>query len=146
KLAGQCGKLKCCLNYEVDAYLDAQRDFPPNNIPLETEAGTYYFLKSDTFKGLYWYTLRGDTPSSMVALPVNLVKRVQKMNRNGQKPERLISEEKQNGLVVENTFHNMVGQEDLDRFDKPKPKPRKKKIKSARARKGPIQIRKQKDK
>lgn len=146
KLAGQCGKLKCCLNYEVDAYIDAQRDFPPNNVPLETESGTYYFLKSDTFKGLYWYSLRGNTPSSMVALPVNLVKRVQRMNRNGQKPERLVSEEKQNGLVVEDTFHNMVGQEDLDRFNKPQAKTRKKKRKPVRSGKEPIQLKKQKDK
>jgi cell fate regulator YaaT (PSP1 superfamily) len=60
KLAGQCSKLKCCLNYEVDTYIDAQRDFPPNNIPLETEAGTYFFQKADIFKRTYWYSLQGD--------------------------------------------------------------------------------------
>ncbi len=130
KLAGQCGKLKCCLNYEVDSYIDAQKDFPPNNIPLQAESGTYYFLKSDIFKGIYWYTLKGDSPSALVALPVNVVKRVQKMNRNGKKPERLISEEKASVQNIEETFLNMVGQEDLDRFNKPKNKQRKKKHRS----------------
>lgn len=127
KLAGQCGKLKCCLNYEVDSYIDAQKDFPPNYIPLETEFGTYQFLKADIFKGIYWYMVRGDAPSGLVALPVTVVKHVQKMNRNGQKPERLISEEKAIEQNIEDTFLNMVGQEDLDRFNKPRVKQRKKK-------------------
>lgn len=147
KLAGQCGKLKCCLNYEVDAYLDAQKDFPPNNIPLETEAGTYYFLKSDVFKRLYWYTFKGNTPSGLVALPVDLVKQIQRMNRKGEKPERLVTEENESGKKVEETFLNMVGQEDLNRFNKPKSKPRKKKRKSGvhDQKKGPVRIKKVKD-
>lgn len=127
KLAGQCGKLKCCLNYEVDAYIDAQKDFPPNNIPLETEAGTYHFLKSDVFKGVYWYSFKGDIPSGLVALPVNVVKHVQKMNRRGEKPERLVSEENASAKGSENTFLNMIGQDDIDRFSTPKGKPRRKK-------------------
>ena len=52
KLAGQCGKLKCCLNYELDCYIDAQKNFPPTNIPIETEKGNYNYLKADIFKGL----------------------------------------------------------------------------------------------
>ncbi len=126
KLAGQCGKLKCCLNYEVDSYIDAQKDFPPNHIPLETENGTYQFFKSDIFKGIYWYTLRGGVQSGLVALPVKLVKQVQKMNRNGQRPEKLVSEYHEVTTNMEDTFHNMVGQEDLDRFNRPKGKLRKK--------------------
>ncbi|MCF6200557.1 MAG: hypothetical protein L3J42_00270, partial [Hydrogenimonas sp.] len=51
KLAGQCGKLKCCLNFELATYMDAQRDFPSNNIPLETENGLYYFIKADIYMG-----------------------------------------------------------------------------------------------
>ncbi len=149
KLAGQCGKLKCCLNYEVDSYIDAQRDFPPNNIPLEAESGTYYFFKADIFKGIYWYTVKGDSPSGLVALPVNVVKRVQKMNRNGKKPERLISEEKASVQNLEETFLNMVGQEDLDRFNKPKQKQRKKKRRSPPSDRGqgksPVRINKVKN-
>jgi len=126
KLAGQCGKLKCCLNYEVDSYMDAQKDFPPNHIPLHTEFGVYQFLKADIFKGIYWYSKKGDAPSALVALPVETVKKVQKMNRAGQKPEKLVSEGIQVSLKAEDTFLNMVGQEDINRFNKPK-KLRKKK-------------------
>jgi cell fate regulator YaaT (PSP1 superfamily) len=131
KLAGQCGKLKCCLNYEIDSYIDAQKDFPPNHIPLQTEFGTYHFFKADIFKGIYWYTVRGDSPSGLVALPVNVVKQVQKMNRAGQKPEKLISESKEVPLNVEETFLNMVGQEDIDRFNQPRKKLHKKKRRHA---------------
>lgn len=126
KLAGQCGKLKCCLNYEVDSYIDAQKDFPPSHIPLETNAGTYQFLKADILKGIYWYSLRSDAPAGLVALPVKLVKQVQQMNRNGQRPEKLVSESNGVPAETEEKFLNMVGQEDLDRFSKAKGKPRKK--------------------
>jgi cell fate regulator YaaT (PSP1 superfamily) len=127
KLAGQCGKLKCCLNYELDSYIDAQKDFPPNHIPLQTEFGTYQFLKADIFKGIYWYSKKGDAPSALVALPVGTVKKVQKMNRAGQKPEKLVSENMEVAQKAEDTFLNMVGQEDINRFNKPKGKLRKKK-------------------
>ena len=66
KLAGQCGKLKCCLNFELDSYIDAQKDFPPNNIPLETENGTYYFLKLIFLKEVYWYAIQGNAPSNQL--------------------------------------------------------------------------------
>ncbi len=127
KLAGQCGKLKCCLNFEVDTYIDAQKDFPPSNIPLEAEFGTYEFLKADIFKRIYWYSLKGNTPSTLIALPVEKVKQIQKMNRTGKKPEKLVSENLEIAQKSEDTFLNMVGQEDLDRFSRPKKNPRKKK-------------------
>lgn len=127
KLAGQCAKLKCCLNYEIDSYIDAQKDFPPNHIPLETEFGTYQFLKADIFKGIYWYSKRGDAPSALVALPVVTVKKVLKMNRAGHKPEKLVSENMEVVQKAEDTFLNMVGQEDINRFNQPKGKLRKKK-------------------
>lgn len=130
KLAGQCGKLKCCLNFELDSYIDAQKDFPPNNIPLETENGTYFFLKSDIFNRKYWYVLKGDTPSAQIELTIENVKKVQRMNRNGKKPEKLISDQNFNVKLENDTFHNVVGQEELTRFDKPhKRKHRKKKRK-----------------
>src|SRR5690554_1378201 len=149
KLAGQCGKLKCCLNYEVDSYIDAQKDFPPNHIPLDTDAGSYYFFKSDILKGIYWYTFKGDTPASLVALPVNVVKRIQKMNREGKKPERLLSEDNASIQNIEETFLNMVGQEDIDRFNNPKPKQPKKKRKTIPGKKKhdrkPLQVKKSKN-
>jgi len=127
KLAGQCGKLKCCLNFEVDTYMDAQKDFPPTNIPLETEFATFEFIKADIFKRIFWYCQKGDTPSSLIALPVEKVKRVIKMNRNGKKPEKLISETLEVSKQKDEMFHNTVGEEDLDRFNRPKKKLRKKK-------------------
>lgn len=120
KLAGQCGKLKCCLNFEVDTYMDAQKDFPSNHIPLETENGTYFFFKADIFKGMYWYTMRGNTPSGLIEVPVDRVKKIIRMNKAGKKPERLVEEQQNASVIKENTFLNMVGQEDLNRFDKPK--------------------------
>ena len=125
KLAGQCGKLKCCLNFEVDSYIDAQKDFPPNHIPLETENGTYVFLKTDIFKRKYWYTMRGDTPSGQIELTVEQVKKIQRMNKNGKKPEKLIVERTSAAISSEDIFHNTVGQEDLNRFDRPKKHSRK---------------------
>lgn len=127
KLAGQCGKLKCCLNYEVDSYIDAQKDFPPNNIPLETEFGTYQFFKADIFKRIYYYSVKGEGPTTQIALPVDKVKKIQKMNRRGQKPEKLISENLEVSKQADDIFHNTVGQDDLDRFSRPKKKTRKNK-------------------
>ncbi|MFV0593595.1 MAG: regulatory iron-sulfur-containing complex subunit RicT [Draconibacterium sp.] len=119
KLAGQCGKLKCCLNFELDAYIDAQKDFPPTNVPLETEKTSYFYLKADIFTGTFWYAQRGDAPSSLVAVPVERVKEVIRMNRKGRKPEKLVTTQYENTTRQEDTFHNVVGQEDLNRFDKP---------------------------
>lgn len=127
KLAGQCGKLKCCLNFEVATYVDAQKDFPSNNIPLESENGTYFFFKADIFNRIYWYMLRGNTPSNQIAVPVDRVKEILRMNRAGKKPERLIEEGMQPLAKKEDTFHNVVGQDDLHRFDRPKLHQRKKK-------------------
>lgn len=125
KLAGQCGKLKCCLNYELDSYIDAQRDFPPTNIPLETENATFTYLKADIFSGTFWYAQHGNGPSSLVAVPVKRVKEVQRMNRRGKKPERLIVEKFDTAEKQLDTFHNVVEQGDLTRFDRPKNRKRR---------------------
>ncbi len=120
KLAGQCAKLKCCLNFEVDAYIDAQKNFPPTNIPLETEKATYTYLKADIFPGIFWYAQQGNAPSSLVPVHVDRVKEVQRMNRRGKKPEKLVVDQYDTGKQKQDTFHNVVGQEDLTRFDRPR--------------------------
>lgn len=127
KLAGQCGKLKCCLNFELSAYMDAQKDFPPNHIPLETQKGTYIFLKADIFTRNYLYMLQGDAPSSQYTVSVERVKEIQELNRRGKKPDKLINGEHQTTAAQADTFHNVVGQEELTRFDRPKKSSRKKK-------------------
>jgi len=127
KLAGQCGKLKCCLNFELASYIDAQKNFPPTHYPLETENGTYFFLKADIFSGTYLYMQQGNTPSNQITVPVQRVAEIQQLNKKGEKPERLLL--KDDTVVVKelDTFHNVVGQEELTRFDKPKNVKRKKK-------------------
>jgi len=118
KLAGQCGKLKCCLNFEVDAYIDAQKDFPSNEVPLFTEKGRYFFQKADIFGGIFWYSFENDAPSNMIALPVSKVKEIIKMNRAGKKPENLKFEDL-TPKPKEDKFENVVGQDSLHRFDQP---------------------------
>jgi len=127
KLAGQCGKLKCCLNFELATYMDAQRDFPPSNIPLETENGLYYFIKADILSGTFAYMLQGNAPSTQITVPVQRVEDIQRLNKKGKKPERLLLNDESEILEDKETFKNVVGQDDLHRFDRPKKQSRNKK-------------------
>ena len=120
KLAGQCGKLKCCLNFEVDSYIDAQRDFPPTSVPLETEKGRYIFQKADIFKRVYWYSSQDEAPLNQVPVSVDTVKDIIRLNKTGRKPARLNLEVQAKIPESEELFHNVAGQESLARFDKPK--------------------------
>ncbi len=88
KLAGQCGKLKCCLNYELDDYLDALTEFPDTKTVLHTKKGTAYYQKSDIFQKLMWFAYAND-PNSMMALPVDKVKKVIEMNQKNRLPADL---------------------------------------------------------
>lgn len=102
KLAGQCGKLKCCLNYELDSYLDALKDFPQPT-ELESQKGRAVHQKTDIFKRILWYTYL-DAPDNFMALSVERVKYIMDMNKNGKKPAELeeakIEEKKEVGYVV----------------------------------------------
>ncbi|NQU85005.1 MAG: hypothetical protein HQ541_04525 [Mariniphaga sp.] len=120
KLAGQCGKLKCCLNFEVDVYMDAQKNFPPNNIPLETENGTFIFQKADIFNNIYWYSPQNQGASSQIPVSVKKVSEILRMNKMGKRPETLKFDFLDKSPKEEN-FQNVVGQDELTRFDKPKP-------------------------
>ena len=88
KLAGQCGKLKCCLNYEYDTYVDALKSFPDNHINLKTKKGEAFYQKSDIFKGLMWYSYVFDR-GNMLAIPAEKVKEIIDMNNKGKLPEQL---------------------------------------------------------
>lgn len=90
KLAGQCSKLKCCLNFEVDCYVDAQKHFPSKEVPLETADSTAYFQKMEVHKGIYWYTTDPHSTANLVAVPVERVREIQTMNKKGIKAERLL--------------------------------------------------------
>ena len=114
KLAGQCGKLKCCLNYELDCYVDKQKSFPPKD-PLETQEGKAWFCKMEIYKGLYWYSLDPDNPINMTAIPVERVAEIQKMNSNGEKPPKLV--EKAFDNIDPISFNNVVGNDSVTRFE-----------------------------
>ncbi|TVR72278.1 MAG: hypothetical protein EA408_07105 [Marinilabiliales bacterium] len=90
KLAGQCSKLKCCINYEVEVYSDAKKEFPDLSRVLETNEGSYYFQKADIFKKLIWYSSDPDAPVNMASLSIERVKEIIVLNKSGKKPVRLI--------------------------------------------------------
>ncbi len=121
KLAGQCGKLKCCLNYELDAYIDAQKDFPSTEIPLETDNGTFYHFKTDIFKGIMTFSTDKIIPANLVEVPVNRVKEVIRLNKRGKKVDSLVSEQRdltKADKVLD--YQNVVGEDSISRFDEPK--------------------------
>ncbi len=124
KLAGQCGKLKCCLNYELDCYMDKQNDFPPKN-PIETKEGKAWFSKMEIYKGIYWYSFDPDNAVRLTPVPVNRVKEIQKMNREGEKPAKLI-DNYNSGLEI-NTYNDVIGNDSITRFEKKSKKSRRKK-------------------
>lgn len=88
KLAGQCGKLKCCLNYEYEAYADALKSFPDERTVLKTQKGNAYHQKSDIFKGLMWFAYSNDR-NNLMAIPIEKVKEIEASNKKGKLPEKL---------------------------------------------------------
>jgi cell fate regulator YaaT (PSP1 superfamily) len=119
KLAGQCGKLKCCLNFEVDCYVDAQRSFPSREVPLETADSTAYFQKMEVHKGIYWYSTDPHSTANLVAIPVQRVREIIAMNRKGVKPERILEQDK--SWSAEPVSEDLLKNNSLTRFD-PEPK------------------------
>jgi cell fate regulator YaaT (PSP1 superfamily) len=121
KLAGQCGKLKCCLNYELDTYLDALKDFPKQDTILKTEKGDAVFVKMDIFKGLIWYTYK-ENRIKWFKLTLEQLNEIIFLNNSGEKVASI--EEYEQDLIIETKvdFENVVGQDSLTRFDTPKRK------------------------
>ena len=126
KLAGQCGKLKCCLNYELDSYLDALKAFPKTEVKLRTEKGTAVCQKTDIFKGHMWYAYEGEW-MNWHKLTTAQANEIIAANAKKEKVESL--EDYASELVEEAKvdFENVVGQDSLTRFDKPKSNNRRKK-------------------
>ncbi len=92
KLAGQCGKLKCCLNYEHKSYVDAQKDFPDTSIVLQTKKGKAFHQKTDIYKRLMWYSIMVNNVPSLVAVSVERVKEIIELNKQNIVVERLLTE------------------------------------------------------
>lgn len=119
KLAGQCGKLKCCLNYELDTYLDALDGFPKSDVKLSTEKGMAVCQKTDIFKGLLWYAYEKES-GNWHQLSLEKVNEIIAVNKKGKKVASL--EEFIEEIIIpdKELFSNVVGQDSLTRFDRPK--------------------------
>jgi cell fate regulator YaaT (PSP1 superfamily) len=142
KLAGQCGKLKCCLNYELEVYVDAQKDFPSKQVPLQIKDGTAYYQKTDVFKRVMWYSYSPDSAVNITPVPIDRVKNIMIMNKEGFKPESLLEEDKEGKKkVADPDYTNVVGQDSISRFaDQKKPK-----LKKNKKNRKPIQLKKKSD-
>lgn len=131
KLAGQCGKLKCCLNYELDQYLDAIKEFPPPSTKIFTQKGTAVHFKTDIFKRVMYFVYEEQMGGAPFALNIEALNELLEMNKAGKKPEGLQSYQQEEEEVEEEVnYMNVVGQDSLTRFDK------KGKGKSKKRRKG----------
>ncbi len=121
KLAGQCGKLKCCLNYELDVYLDALKDFPSQDTKLFTEKGLAFCQKTDIFKATLWFSYKED-PANWHVLSAEQVNEIIAKNKNKEKVTSLEEYAVENLVEIEErvVFENVVGQDSLTRFDQPK--------------------------
>ena len=113
KLAGQCAKLKCCLNYEVDAYVEASRALPSRDIELETQDGTYYFFKCDIMRGEITYSTDKHIPANLVTITGRRAFSVIEMNKRGERPESLLA----GGAQEPKRSADLLEQENINRFD-----------------------------
>ena len=122
KLAGQCGKLKCCLNYELDSYLDAVKDFPQtDNLKLHTKKGRAFHQKTDIFKRQMWFSYE-DNMQTFVQLTVDRVKQIVEWNKQGIQPEELVEEVKIKAPVqpLKHPDFEQANGGNINRFDKKK--------------------------
>ena len=127
KLAGQCGKLKCCLNFELDQYVEAVKEFPSPNAKIKTPKGKAVVFKMDIFKRLVYFLQLGEQGSSPIAMNVEDANELIAASAKGEVVGSLASYELEEEVEeVDTTFGNVVGQESLTRFDEAKRKKRRK--------------------
>ena len=119
KLAGQCAKLKCCLNYEVPVYEEAVKKMPSRHVHLETMDATYYMFSTDPLKGEVTYSTDSHHPANLQTISIQRAKEIIEMNKRGEKPMALGGKET-SVETVKVDYQNVVGQDDLTRFDKKK--------------------------
>ena len=120
KLAGQCGKLKCCMNFELDTYNDALKDFPSKELNLETMDNTYYHFKTDVFKGQMSYSTSPNFAANLVTISAQRAKEVIALNKRGMKPDILDVKADADNKPARVDYENVVGQDSLTRFDSQK--------------------------
>ena len=124
KLAGQCAKLKCCMNFEVDCYAEVAKRLPPKDVRLETKDATYYHFKTDILKEEMTYSTSKSAPDNLVTLPAERVFEVIALNKNGVKPEKLALDTAEREFERK-AFGDIIEQADVTRFDKVKRKKNK---------------------
>lgn len=122
KLAGQCAKLKCCLNYEVPTYEEAVSKLPQRHVQLETKDGLYYFFASDPLKGEVTYSSDQRMPVNLQTITAQRAKEIIEMNKRGEKPISLEGKATTAQVQEIGYYHNVVGQDDVTRFDKKRQK------------------------
>lgn len=125
KLAGQCAKLKCCLNFEVDTYVESVKRMPPKDVRLETADNTYFHFKTDIFKKEITYSTDKSVAANLVTIPAARAFEVINLNRQGEKPLSLLPEGKEKPREKA-AFGDILGDDDLTRFDRKKKKKKKK--------------------
>lgn len=126
KLAGQCGKLKCCLNYETAAYMDAQSRIPKVHNPLEFQDGLAYLMKTDILREIMYFSYDPQSLANLYPLYAEDVWDIIRMNRNGEKPESL----KSDAEPIAPEFVTAVGDDAINRFDEARKRKKKKKSRS----------------
>jgi len=125
KLAGQCAKLKCCINFEVDTYVEASKSLPRRDIVLETKDKTYYHFKTDILKREIYYSTEKGVPTDLVSITPERVMEVASLNSEGVKPERLQDSDPETS-TTRSAYGDLVGQDSISRFDSAKRKKKKK--------------------
>jgi cell fate regulator YaaT (PSP1 superfamily) len=133
-LAGQCAKLKCCINFEVNTYVEAIRQLPAKDVHLETKDATYYYFKADALKREIVYSTERNAPVNTVTLTAAQAFEIIALNKNGVKPDSLKPEEE--GKKGASPFGDLLNQDAINRFDKKKKKKKKKSGDKAAAVKG----------
>ena len=133
KLAGMCAKLKCCLNYEVDNYVEASRKMPPKDAVLQTADGEFHQFKVDILAGLITYSSDKNLASNLETITAERAKEIIEMNKQGEKPLSLM----ENGKMKETSKSiDLLNESDLSRFDKAKKKKKNKNRNANRPEKG----------
>ena len=123
KLAGQCGKLKCCINYEVDTYVEASNKLPDRSKTLETKDGTFYHMKTDIFQGQMTYSSDPYMAANVTTISSSRVSDIQRLNKRGKKADTLKADVSTKVNVTKRLdYENVVGQDDINRFDSKKKK------------------------
>ncbi len=141
KLAGQCGKLKCCLNYELDIYEEARAQMPRTDVTLKTEQGELRYVKTDVLRQLMWYASVDPKQTGLIEVPMQRVMEVQQLNQKGEVVNHILGNTYTETIEEKPEYGDLVGQESLHRFDNDKQhkKRRKKRYANKGKKKGNAQ-------